>query len=79
MSGFPQYSANDYDYDTNYADEEYGDDGYDDVERRLELQDYNAILDTRGQRLEVTAGTTIRLECSVMNLSREYQVSHWSK
>ena len=71
MSGFPQYSSNDYDYDTNYADEEYGDDGYDDVERRLELQDYNAVLDTRGQRREVTAGTTIRLECSVMNLSRE--------
>ena len=39
--------------------------------RRLELQEYNAVLDTRGQRLEVTAGTTIRLECSVTNLSRE--------
>lgn len=41
------------------------------MERRLELQEYNAELDTRGQRLEVTAGTTIRLECSVTNLSRE--------
>jgi len=79
-SGFPQYSPNDYDYDTNYADEEYGDDGYDDVERRLEVQDYNAILDTRGQRLEVTAGTTIRLECSVMNLSPDlYQSVIWSR
>ena len=70
LSGLPQYTSNDYDYDAQYADEEYGD-GYDDVERKLELRDYNAVLDTRGQRLEVTAGTTIRLQCSVTNLSRE--------
>ena len=68
--GLPQYTSNDYDYDTNYGDEEY-DDGYDDIEKRLELQDYNAVMDTRGGRLEVTAGTTIRLYCHIKTLSRK--------
>ena len=68
--GLPQYTSNDYDYDTNYGDEEY-DDGYDDIEKRLELPDYNAVMDTRGGRLEVTAGTTIRLYCHIKNLSRK--------
>ena len=64
--GFPQYSSN-YDYD--YEDEEYSV-----PEEDLDLKDYNAKLVMKSKTVEVDAGTTIRLNCEINNLNREYLI-----
>ena len=54
-------------YDYNYEDEEYN--LSEDLDaKKIDPSNYNAKMNTKGTTVEVTAGTTIRLNCDIQNL-----------
>ena len=64
-SNYDQYSSN---YD--YEDEEYSlsEDLEDLNSKKINPEDYNPRMNTKGTTVEVSAGTTIRLNCDIENL-----------
>ena len=64
FTGLPQYVSS---YDYNYEDEEYS--LAEDLDaKKIDPRNYNAKMNTKGMTVEVTAGTTIRLNCDIQNL-----------
>ena len=63
FTGLPQYMSS---YDYNYEDEEYSVEDLD--AKKIDPRNYNAKMNTKGTTVEVTAGTTIRLNCDIQNL-----------
>jgi len=84
VAGFPQYSSNYDQYSSNYdyEDEEYSlsEDLEDLNSKKINPEDYNPRMNTKGTTVEVSAGTTIRLNCDIENLHADlYQYVMWKR
>jgi len=76
VAGLPQYLSS---YDYNYEDEEYN--LSEDLDaKKIDPSNYNAKMNTKGTTVEVTAGTTISLNCDIQNLHADlYEFVMWKR